>query len=73
MVKNSLLKYLQSIHFGRLTLELPDQTIHQFGNNGPEAFLKINNYKASLEGVIFDNLSYEQYMLITKYSDDFKQ
>ena len=34
---------------------------------------KINNYKASLEGVIFDNLSYEQYMLITKYSDDFKQ
>ena len=46
MVKNSLLKYLQSIHFGRLTLELPDQTIHQFGNNGPEAFLKINNYKA---------------------------
>ena len=46
MVKNSLLRYLQSIHFGRLTLELPDLTIHQFGNNGPEAFLKINNYKA---------------------------
>ena len=28
------------------------------------------NYSASIEGVRFDNLSYEQFMIITKYSDD---
>ena len=46
MVKNRLIKYLKSIQFGRLTLEFPDQSTHKFGDNGPEAFLKINNYKA---------------------------
>jgi|TARA_B000000475_G_scaffold262953_1_gene248982 polyphosphate kinase 2 len=30
----------------------------------------IANYSASLDGVIFNNLNYEQYMSITKYSDD---
>jgi len=28
------------------------------------------NYRASIEGVKFDNLTYEQFMIITKYSDD---
>ena len=28
------------------------------------------NYSASIEGVKFDNLTYEQFMIITKYSDD---
>jgi len=28
------------------------------------------NYSASIEGVRFDNLTYEQFMIITKYSDD---
>ena len=31
---------------------------------------KINNYKATLEGIEFDNLSFEQYKILTKYSDD---
>tara|TARA_B100000029_G_scaffold515716_1_gene624179 strand:+ start:23724 stop:24560 length:837 start_codon:yes stop_codon:yes gene_type:complete len=31
---------------------------------------KINNYKVSLEGVEFDNLNYDQFMILTKYSDD---
>ena len=31
---------------------------------------KISRYSASIEGVLFENLSYEQYMIITKYSDD---
>ena len=30
----------------------------------------IANYSASLDGVIFNNLNYQQYMSITKYSDD---
>ena len=30
----------------------------------------ISNYSASIEGVRFDNLTYEQFMIITKYSDD---
>ena len=30
----------------------------------------LNNYSTSLEGVKFDNLSYEQFMIISKYSDD---
>jgi len=30
----------------------------------------LSNYSASIEGVKFDNLSYEQFMIITKYSDD---
>ena len=34
---------------------------------------KIQNYQASLEGVLFENLTYEQYMLITKYTDDTTQ
>ena len=31
---------------------------------------KINNYKATLEGIEFDNLSFDQYKILTKYSDD---
>ena len=30
----------------------------------------ISNYSASLDGVMFNNLNYEQYISITKYSDD---
>jgi hypothetical protein len=30
----------------------------------------LSNYSATIEGVKFDNLSYEQFMVITKYSDD---
>jgi polyphosphate kinase 2 len=30
----------------------------------------ISNYKVSLEGVEFDNLNYDQYMILTKYTDD---
>ena len=30
----------------------------------------LSNYGATIEGVKFDNLSYEQFMIITKYSDD---
>ena len=30
----------------------------------------LSNYSASIEGVNFENLSYEQFMIITKYSDD---
>ena len=30
----------------------------------------LSNYSATIEGVKFDNLSYEQFMIITKYSDD---
>ena len=30
----------------------------------------LNNYSTNLEGVKFDNLSYEQFMIISKYSDD---
>ena len=30
----------------------------------------ISNYSATIEGVKFDNLTYEQFMIITKYSDD---
>ena len=30
----------------------------------------LSNYSASIEGVKFDNLTYEQFMIITKYSDD---
>ena len=30
----------------------------------------LSNYSASIEGVRFDNLTYEQFMIITKYSDD---
>ena len=30
----------------------------------------IANYSASLDGVMFNNLNYEQYISITKYSDD---
>ena len=31
---------------------------------------KINNYKVNLEGVEFNNLDYDQYMILTKYTDD---
>ena len=31
---------------------------------------KINNYKVNLEGVEFNNLDYDQYMILTKYSDE---
>ena len=31
---------------------------------------KINNYKVLLEGVEFNNLNYDQYMVLTKYMDD---
>ena len=30
----------------------------------------LSNYSASIEGVKFDNLTYEQFMIVTKYSDD---
>ena len=30
----------------------------------------LSNYSTSIEGVKFDNLTYEQFMIITKYSDD---
>ena len=30
----------------------------------------LSNYSATIEGVTFENLSYEQFMIITKYSDD---
>ena len=30
----------------------------------------LSNYSATIEGVNFDNLSYEQFMIISKYSDD---
>ena len=30
----------------------------------------LNNYSSNLEGVQFDNLSYDQFMVISKYSDD---
>ena len=30
----------------------------------------LSNYSATIEGVKFENLSYEQFMVITKYSDD---
>ena len=30
----------------------------------------LNNYSTNLEGVKFDNLSYEQFIVISKYSDD---
>jgi len=30
----------------------------------------IANYSAKIEGVRFDNLNYDQYMILTKYSDD---
>lgn len=30
----------------------------------------LTSYSASIEGVNFDNLTYEQFMIITKYSDD---
>ena len=30
----------------------------------------IANYSASLDGVMFNNLNYEQYISISKYSDD---
>ena len=30
----------------------------------------LSNYSASIEGVKFENLTYEQFMIITKYSDD---
>jgi len=30
----------------------------------------LTHYSASIEGVKFDNLTYEQFMIITKYSDD---
>ncbi|MDB2534460.1 polyphosphate kinase [Gammaproteobacteria bacterium] len=37
----------------------------------PATYTKgLASYSASIEGVKFDNLSYEQFMLITKYSDD---
>jgi Uncharacterized conserved protein len=37
----------------------------------PEKWSKsLNNYSTNLEGVKFDNLSYEQFMVISKYSDD---
>ncbi len=31
---------------------------------------RLSNYSATIEGVEFNNLSYEQFMIITKYSDD---
>jgi len=31
---------------------------------------KINNYKVAIEGVEFNNLDYDQYMILTKYLDD---
>ena len=30
----------------------------------------LNNYSTNLEGIRFDNLSYDQFMVISKYSDD---
>jgi len=30
----------------------------------------LNNYSANLEGIRFENLSYDQFMVISKYSDD---
>ena len=30
----------------------------------------LNNYSASIEGVMFENLSYDQFLIISKYSDD---
>lgn len=30
----------------------------------------LNNYSSNLEGVQFDNLSYDQFMIISKYSDN---
>ena len=30
----------------------------------------ISNYSTTIEGIKFDNLSYEQFMTLTKYSDD---
>jgi len=30
----------------------------------------LNNYSASIEGVKFENLSYEQFLILSKYSDD---
>ena len=30
----------------------------------------IANYTAKIEGVRFENLNYDQYMILTKYSDD---
>jgi hypothetical protein len=31
---------------------------------------KINNYKVLLEEVEFNNLDYDQYMILSKYMDD---
>ena len=30
----------------------------------------LNNYSASIEGVKFENLSYDQFLILSKYSDD---
>ena len=30
----------------------------------------INNYKVTIDGIEFDRLSYEQYKVLSKYSDD---
>jgi hypothetical protein len=30
----------------------------------------IANYSATIEGVRFENLNYDQYMILTKYSDE---
>ena len=30
----------------------------------------LNNYSTNLEGIRFENLSYDQFMVISKYSDD---
>lgn len=33
-------------------------------------FRSINNYKVTIDAIEFDRLSYEQYKILSKYSDD---
>ena len=63
---NKMISRLTSLKYLLIKTEYENKKILK-----PAKYSKgLSNYSASIEGVKFDNLTYEQFMIITKYSDD---
>ncbi|MDA9146396.1 polyphosphate kinase [Gammaproteobacteria bacterium] len=63
---NKMISRLTSLRYLLIKTEYENKKILK-----PAKYSKgLSNYSASIEGVKFDNLTYEQFMIITKYSDD---
>ena len=63
---NKMIGRLTSLRYLLIKTEYENKKILK-----PSKYSKsLANYSATIEGVTFENLTYEQFMIISKYSDD---